>query len=130
MRTVVVRATLLLFAIFSAIVPFTAEANASPGAATHEGQNQAQTTGASDQQPLSVFAGKIVSLNGSLFILRDDANQVWYHLDDQAAASKFAGKVVNVRGRLDGMTGAIRVQSIEEQKSSVPPDTRGNERGN
>jgi len=63
-----------------------------------------------------MFTGKIVSLNGSRFILRDDTNQVWYHLDDQTTASRFAGKDVDVEGKLDERTNMIHVQSIEEQK--------------
>lgn len=125
MRTVVVRAVLFLFVSFS-VLPFAARANASPNAAMPGDQDQTQKSRTSDQADLKVFAGRIVSLNGALFILRDDANQVWYHLDDQATASKFAGKDVHVKGRLDGMTDVIRVQSIEEQKNSGLPNERGN----
>lgn len=60
------------------------------------------------------FQGKIVSLNGSRFILRDDANATWYHLDDQKAAAAFAGKKVVVIGVLDSRSDLIRVRSIHE----------------
>ena len=80
-------------------------------------KNSPQNNGAADQDDdPKMFTGKIVSLNGSRFILRDDINQVWYHLDDQAAASNFVGKDVDVEGKLDERTDMIHVQSIEEQK--------------
>lgn len=63
------------------------------------------------------FEGTIVSKNGALFVLRDDVNNVWYHLDDQQKAEKFAGKKVQVIGVLDGRVDEIRVQSIQEEKS-------------
>jgi hypothetical protein len=60
------------------------------------------------------FEGVIVSKNGQLFVLRDDANNTWYHLDDQQAASKHLGKKVVVIGTLDARTDVIRVQKIDE----------------
>jgi Protein of unknown function (DUF5818) len=63
------------------------------------------------------FEGTIVSKNGELFVLRDDANNVWYHLDDQQKAEKFAGKKVQVIGVLDGHVDEIKIQSIQEEKS-------------
>jgi hypothetical protein len=63
------------------------------------------------------FEGTIVSKNGALFVLRDDVNNVWYHLDDQQKAEKFAGKKVQVIGVLDGRVDEIRIQSIQEEKS-------------
>jgi hypothetical protein len=63
------------------------------------------------------FEGTIVSKNGALFVLRDDVNNVWYHLDDQQKAEKFAGKKVQVTGILDGRVDEIRIQSIQEEKS-------------
>src|SRR5271156_2290084 len=64
------------------------------------------------------FYGKIVSQNGVRFVLRDDDNNVWYHLDDQEKAGKLVGKDVVVTGTFDGLTGTIRVQSIVE---GTPP---------
>ena len=63
------------------------------------------------------FEGTIVCKNGALFVLRDDVNNVWYHLDDQQKAERFAGKKVQVIGILDGRVDEIRIQSIEEEKS-------------
>jgi uncharacterized protein YdeI (BOF family) len=60
------------------------------------------------------FEGVIVSKNGQLFVLRDDANNTWYHLDDQEAAGKHLGKKVLVTGTLDTRSDVIRVQKIEE----------------
>jgi hypothetical protein len=63
------------------------------------------------------FAGKVLSQNGERFILRDAANDVWYHLDDQQQAGKFAGKNVLVTGVLDGRTDTIQVREITEAKA-------------
>ncbi len=67
-----------------------------------------------DQPAIGVFKGKILSQNGEQFILRDDVNETWYHLDDQQQAGKFLGKIVSVTGVLDQTTDTIRVRSINE----------------
>jgi TonB family protein len=67
------------------------------------------------------FSGKIVSQNGVRFVLRDDDNNVWYHLDDQEKAGKLVGKDVLVTGTFDGLTGTIRVQSIVESPPRPKP---------
>jgi uncharacterized protein DUF5818 len=69
-----------------------------------------------DEPAAATFSGKIVSQNGVRFILRDDANEVWYHLDDQAQAQKYFGKDVVVTGVLDGRSDMIHVRSIVEAK--------------
>ncbi|HKV05238.1 MAG TPA: DUF5818 domain-containing protein [Candidatus Acidoferrales bacterium] len=66
---------------------------------------------------LQTYDGTIISLNGTRYILRDDANNTWYHLDDQKAASKFLGKKVLVTGQLDTRTDVIHVREIEEAKA-------------
>ena len=71
---------------------------------------------ADNQSPVNTFTGKIVSQNGVRFILRDDVNEVWYHLDDQQQAAKFSAKDVTVKGVLDGPTDMIHVRSITEAK--------------
>ena len=63
------------------------------------------------------FTGKVLSQNGERFILRDEANDTWYHLDDQQQAGKFAGKNVLVTGVLDGRTDTIQVREITEAKA-------------
>jgi hypothetical protein len=69
-----------------------------------------------DEPAASAFTGKIVSQNGDRFILRDEVNEVWYHLDDQAQAQKYFGKNVVVIGVLDGRSDMIRVRNIAEAK--------------
>jgi hypothetical protein len=63
------------------------------------------------------FTGKVLSQNGERFILRDEVNDTWYHLDDQQQAGKFAGKNVLVTGVLDGRTDTIQVRQITEAKA-------------
>ena len=67
-----------------------------------------------DEPAASTFTGKILSQNGVRYILRDDVNEVWYHLDDQAQAQKYFGKNVVVTGVLDGRSDMIRVRNIAE----------------
>ena len=67
-----------------------------------------------DEPAIGTFTGKIVSQNGDRYILRDDVNEVWYHLDDQAQAQKYFGKNVVVTGVLDGRSDMIRVRNIAE----------------
>src|SRR5271168_5471399 len=76
------------------------------------------------QSKAETFSGKIVSQNGVRFVLRDDDNNVWYHLDDQEKAGKLVGKDVLVSGTFDGLTGTIRVQNIVE--SPPPPKAAPN----
>ena len=52
-------------------------------------------------------------MNGQRFILRDDDNNAWYHLDDQQKAAQFLGKKVTVFGKLDPSTDFIHVDKIE-----------------
>jgi hypothetical protein len=75
-------------------------------------QNQTQNA-----PEVRTFTGKVLSQNGERFILRDEANDVWYHLDDQQQAGKFAGKNVLVTGVLDGRTDMIQVREITEVKA-------------
>jgi hypothetical protein len=69
-----------------------------------------------DEPAVATFAGKIVSQNGVRFILRDEANEIWYHLDDQERAQKYFGKEVVVTGVLDGRSDMIHVRNIVEAK--------------
>ncbi len=69
-----------------------------------------------DESNVNTFTGKIVSQNGDRYILRDEANDVWYHLDNQQEAGKFFGKTVVVVGTLDGNTAMIHVRNITESK--------------
>jgi len=74
-----------------------------------QAQNNSQ-----DQPAIRAFKGKILSQNGQRFILRDDVNEVWYHLDDQQQAGKFLGKNVVVMGVLDVPIDTIHVHSITD----------------
>jgi TonB family protein len=74
-----------------------------------------------DQATAQTFSGKIVSQNGVRFVLRDDDNNAWYHLDDQEKAGKLVGKDVLVTGTFDGLTGTIRVHSIVESPPHPKP---------
>jgi protein TonB len=67
------------------------------------------------------FYGRIVNQNGVRYILRDDENSVWYHLDDQDKAAKLFGKAVLVTGTYDGVSGAIHVQNIVEARPEDRP---------
>ena len=69
-----------------------------------------------DEPAVATFAGKIVSQNGDRFILRDEVNEVWYHLDDQEQAHKYFGKDVVVAGVLDGRSDMIHVRNVVEAK--------------
>src|SRR5580700_461919 len=73
------------------------------------------------QAKAQTFSGKIVSQNGVRFVLRDDDNNAWYHLDDQEKAGKLVGKDVLITGTFDGLTGTIRVQSIVESPPHPKP---------
>src|SRR5271154_2914676 len=73
------------------------------------------------QTKTQAFYGKIVSQNGVRFVLRDEDNNVWYHLDDQEKAGKLVGKDVLVSGTCDGLTGTIRVQSMVESPPLPKP---------
>ena len=106
--------------IWSAVI-FIVSASASPLNATAispsllaQNQNQSQNQA---ESAATTFTGKIVSQNGDRFILRDDANEVWYHLDDQQQAAKFLGKTVTVKGVLDGRSDMIHVETIVEAKA-------------
>jgi hypothetical protein len=95
--------------LFGGIQMHTVKASALPPIVA---QNQAQNA-----PEVRTFTGKVLSQNGERFILRDEANDVWYHLDDQQQARKFAGKNVLVTGVLDGRTDMIQVREITEVKA-------------
>jgi Protein of unknown function (DUF5818) len=88
------------------------KASAPPAALSPMAQDESKT-----QPEVRTFTGKVLSQNGERFILRDLANDVWYHLDDQKQAAKFAGKNVMVTGILDGRSDMIRVREITEVKA-------------
>ena len=83
--------------------------------------NVSQDLGLQQGPKVQTFSGKIVSQNGVRLVLKDDDNNVWYHLDDQQKASQLFGKDVLVTGTFDGLTGTVRVQSIVEGKPPEKP---------
>jgi len=101
--------TLFLTAVFAAL--------GSVGAATSLPAAVTQVEKPSqDGNQLTAFNVTILSQNGQRYILRDDVNNVWYHLDDQRRAAKFLGKSVLVTGALDESTVTIHVREIIEAK--------------
>ena len=70
---------------------------------------------------VETFSGRIVSQNDVRLVLRDDDNNVWYHLDDQQKAAQFFGKDVLITGTFDGLSGTIRVQNIVEGRPPAKP---------
>src|ERR1700733_13521364 len=106
-RTATVEAAMLLLLCGALLSPHTAQSKVSQDSLT--------------QKHCSAFSGKIVSQNGVRYVLRDDDNNAWYHLDDQEKAGKLVGKDVLVTGTFDGLTGTIRVQSIVESAPHPKP---------
>jgi outer membrane biosynthesis protein TonB len=90
--------------------------------------NVSQHLGIQQGPTVQTFSGKIVSQNGVRLVLKDDDNNVWYHLDDQQKASQLFGKDVLVTGTFDGLTGTIRVQSIVEGKPPEKPPANTEEK--
>ena len=83
--------------------------------------NISQDLWAQQEPKVETFSGKIVSQNDVRLVLRDDDNNVWYHLDDQEKARQFFGKDVLITGTFDGLSGTIRVQSIVEGEPPAKP---------
>jgi len=104
----------LLFVFCALFLVGRIEAHALRAAAFPSVAAQSQTQNAPE---VRTFTGKVLSQNGERFILRDEANDTWYHLDDQQQAGKFAGKNVFVTGVLDGRTDTIQVREITEAKA-------------
>jgi hypothetical protein len=70
-----------------------------------------------DANRSQTYVGTIALLNGSLYILRDQQNDTWYHLDDQQMPAKYLGKKVAVTGQLDAGANMICVKDIEPSNS-------------
>ena len=104
--------------------------NAARAATGHAATNpRAETVTVQNQFPsgpkIQTFMGRVLSQNDVRFIFRDDASDVWYHLDDQDKAKVFFGKDVVITGTIDGLTGTIRMQTIRlrtaEDRLPDPP---------
>jgi hypothetical protein len=68
-----------------------------------------------NEEQLQVFMGTVISMASGMLVLKDDAKDIFYGLDNQAVARKFADKKVAVTGTLDKMH-TIHIKNIEEQK--------------
>ncbi len=63
--------------------------------------------------PAQTYTGTIV-LHRSLYILRDDRDDISYHLDDQEMPAKFLGRKVVVTGKRNAAADTIYVRDIEQ----------------
>src|SRR6202044_333555 len=112
------------------VVSLLVATNAAREATGHAATNpRAETVTLQNQFPsgpkIQTFMGRVLSQNDVRFIFRDDASDVWYHLDDQDKAKLFFGKDVVITGTIDGLTGTIRMQTIRlrtgEDRLPDPP---------
>ena len=74
-----------------------------------------QSQNPENEEQLQVFMGTVIPMASGMLVLKDDAKDVLYGLDNQALAQKFADKKVAVTGTLDKMH-TIHIKNIEEQK--------------
>ena len=68
-----------------------------------------------NEEQLQIFMGTVIPMASGTLVLKDDAKDILYGLDNQALAQKFADKKVAVTGTLDKMH-TIHIKNIEEQK--------------
>ncbi len=68
------------------------------------------------QQSAQSFEGKITK-SGDKLVLKDNATQVAYQLDDQDKAKQFEGKVVKVTATMDPNTNTLHVVDITPSES-------------
>jgi uncharacterized protein YdeI (BOF family) len=66
------------------------------------------------QQAAQSFSGKVVK-EGDTYVLRDEANNKTYKLDNQEKAGENEGKTVKVNGTLDSTSETIHVSNLEPQ---------------
>ena len=74
-----------------------------------------QSQNPENQEQLQIFMGTVIPMASGMLVLKDDAKDIVYGLDNQALAQKFADKKVAVTGTLDKMH-TIHIKNIEEQK--------------
>ena len=82
-------------------------------AATSHAAAKSAAAVSEETKPAETYTGTIVLLNGSLYILRDEQNDSWYHLDDQQKPAKLLVKKVVVTGKLNAGVNVINVRDIE-----------------
>jgi hypothetical protein len=119
-RTSAVLSTVIITVAFGAAAPVASLDSKSAGSLptqqfTTQGRSQIQSRiQSNDKTEVKTFSGTIW-MNGDRFVLRDERERRWYHLDaDQKIIAKFEGKQVKVTGTLDPVNSEIHVQSIEE----------------
>jgi hypothetical protein len=88
-----------------------------PGA--QPGQSPASAQSAQGQQS-QTFAGKIVKAKDGL-VLKDEATNTTYKLDNEDQAKQYVGKSVKVTGTVDPATNTIHVANIEMGASESSP---------
>ena len=74
-----------------------------------------QSENPDNEEQLQMFMGTVIPMASGKLVLKDDAKDIVYGLDNQALAQKFADKKVAVTGTLDKMH-TIHIKDIEEQK--------------
>jgi hypothetical protein len=79
-------------------------------------QSSPDMSQASQQQPVQIFAGKIVKSKGNL-VLTDPASDTTYHLQNEDQAKQYVGKRVTVKGTLDPTTNMISISDIQPASS-------------
>ncbi len=115
-RTSAVLSIAIITAAFGAAPPAASlNSKNAAGAPTQQFAPQVQSQiQSNDKTEVKTFSGTIW-MNGDRFVLRDEHEKRWYHLDaDQKLIAKFEGKEVKVTGTLDPTTSEIHVQRIEE----------------
>jgi hypothetical protein len=119
-RTSAVLSTIIITVTFG-VASLAARSNSKNAGAspTQQSATQAQSQiqsriQSNDKTEVKTFTGTIW-MNGGSFVLRDEREKRWYHLDaDQKLIAKFEGKEVKVTGTLDAANSEIHVQHIEE----------------
>lgn len=110
MKCIILSAAVLSVALGVCFLPASTGAYVQP--VSPAGQSAAQEK-SKDQDQVRAFTG-MVAKTGDRYVLRDDANQTLFNLDDQTSAGKFAGRKVKVTGTLDAVNNTIHIQTIED----------------
>jgi uncharacterized membrane protein len=75
-------------------------------------QSAAQLQDRAQEQSLQTFVGTVIK-NGDNYVLKDEATNVSYQLDDLEKVAEHEGKFVRVSGTLDSDTSTIRVSTLD-----------------
>jgi hypothetical protein len=84
----------------------------SPRSHAQDSPSISQTQDTGQQQDTKTFTGTLMK-DGDKLVLKDEASNVTYHLDDQEKAKEHEGKQVRINGTLNDATNTIRVSSLE-----------------